>query len=130
LTFLFWKLFIVCVKSFFGYRKVSKKERNTTIQLLWNKHKYQLNFKEFQHGFDEATVRDLKEKCKQVTNVPIASMKLQVSGGNKHSCFFLKKKDSIVLTANIKDDTATLTSVGVCRNSTVVLNGEQVDVNI
>ncbi|EIE85169.1 hypothetical protein G6F46_012064 [Rhizopus delemar] len=36
-------------------------------------------------------------------------MKLQVSG------------------ANIKDDTASLTSVGVCRNSVVTLNGEQVD---
>ncbi|KAI9273610.1 hypothetical protein BY458DRAFT_508333 [Sporodiniella umbellata] len=44
-----------------------------------------------------------------MTDVPIASMKLQVSG------------------ANIKDDTATLTSVGICRNSLVTLNGEQVD---
>lgn len=40
-----------------------------------------MNFKEFPKGFNEATVRDLKEKCKLLTDVPVASMKLQVSGG-------------------------------------------------
>lgn len=74
-------MFIVSLKSFFGYRKVSKHERNTTVILSWNNRKLQLNFKEFSKGFNEATVRDLKEKCKLLTDVPVASMKLQVSGG-------------------------------------------------
>lgn len=49
--------------------------------LAWDNKKLQLNFKEFRKGFDEATVKDLKEKIKGITDVPIALMKLQVSGG-------------------------------------------------
>jgi hypothetical protein len=67
-----------------------------------------------------------------VTEVPIALMKLQVSGGNVSFVRFhpfLLCSLLIVIVANIKDDTATLTSVGVCRNSVVILNGEQVDVS-
>lgn len=112
LVYLFWKVFIVSLKSFFGYRKVSKHERNTTVILSWNNRKLQLNFKEFSKGFNEATVRDLKEKCKLLTDVPVASMKLQVSG------------------ANMKDDTATLTSAGVCKNSVITLNGEKADESV
>lgn len=51
------------------------------MTLSWNDKKTQLNFKEFPKGFEEATVKDLKEKCKVITEVPIALMKLQVSGG-------------------------------------------------
>lgn len=81
LVFLFWKVFVASLKSFLGYRKVSERETKTTVTLSWNNKKIQLNFKEFPRGFDEATVKDLKEKCKLLTDVPIASMKLQVSGG-------------------------------------------------
>jgi hypothetical protein len=81
LIYLFYIVFTACSKSFLGYRKVSKKERKTTVILSWNDKKLQLNFKEFTKGFDEATVKDLKEKIKLLTDVPIASMKLKVSGG-------------------------------------------------
>lgn len=81
LVLLFWKVFIVSLKSVFGYHKTSKREIRTTVVLEWENKKLQLNFKEFSKGFDQATVRDLKEKCKLLTNVPIATMKLQVSGG-------------------------------------------------
>jgi len=80
-VFLFWKVFIVSLKSIFGYHKTSKREIRTTVSLEWENKKLQMNFKEFSKGFDQATVRDLKEKCKLLTNVPIATMKLQVSGG-------------------------------------------------
>ncbi|KAI9301560.1 hypothetical protein BJ944DRAFT_290845 [Cunninghamella echinulata] len=53
-------------------------------------------------GLQQATVKDLKEKCKSVTNVPIANMNLKVSG-------------------------ATLSSVGIHPYCTVELNGEEVD---
>ena len=84
LVFLFWKVFIASLKSAFGYHKTSKREIKTTVQLEWENKKLQLNFKEFSKGFDQATVKDLKEKCKLLTNVPIATMKLQVSGGKFH----------------------------------------------
>ncbi|KAL0143048.1 hypothetical protein V8B55DRAFT_1584218 [Mucor lusitanicus] len=112
LVLLFWKVFIVSLKSVFGYHKTSKREIRTTVVLEWENKKLQLNFKEFSKGFDQATVRDLKEKCKLLTNVPIATMKLQVSG------------------ANLKDDNATLSSVGVHTNSVITLNGELVDESV
>jgi hypothetical protein len=90
LVFLFWKVFIVSLKSFFGYHKVSKRETRTTVILSWDNKKLQLNFKEYRKGFDEATVKDLKEKIKLLTDVPIALMKLQVSGGK--SSYSLKKE--------------------------------------
>lgn len=89
LILLFYKVFIGSIKSFFSYHKVSKQEKGTTIQLKWKTKKLQLNFKEFAKGFDEATVKNLKEKCKLLTDVPIASMKLQVSGGNVLPITFL-----------------------------------------
>lgn len=81
MVYLLWKVFVASLKSFFGYHKVSKRETRTTVILAWDNKKLQLNFKEFRKGFDEATVKDLKEKIKGITDVPIALMKLQVSGG-------------------------------------------------
>ncbi|KAI7899753.1 uncharacterized protein BX663DRAFT_520314 [Cokeromyces recurvatus] len=98
-----------CLKSFFSFHKVSEKEQKTTVILLWDNKRIHVNFKEFPGGFNEATVKDLKEKCKALTDVPIALMKLQISG------------------ANMKDDAATLTSLGVRTNSIITLNGEKAD---
>ncbi|ORZ17360.1 hypothetical protein BCR42DRAFT_414455 [Absidia repens] len=64
---------------------------------------------DFPGGLHEASVKDLKTKCKELTDVPIATMNLKVSG------------------AHIKDDTATLESVGVHSYCMVELNGELVD---
>lgn len=97
------------------------------MTLLWNNKKLLLNFKEFKKGFDEATVYDLKEKCKLITDVPIASMNLQVSGGKYRLLYFSSVKTN-VLKANIKDNTATLTSVGIRANSVINLNGEVINV--
>ncbi|KAI8334682.1 hypothetical protein BC941DRAFT_399972 [Chlamydoabsidia padenii] len=64
---------------------------------------------DFPGGLHEATVKDLKIKCKDLTNVPIATMNMKVSG------------------AHIKDDIATLDSVGIHPYCTVELSGELVD---
>ncbi|KAI8384976.1 uncharacterized protein BYT42DRAFT_281703 [Radiomyces spectabilis] len=97
------------LRSFFNFRKVLKKESQTTIKLTWKTHHFWLSFSEFAHGLDEALVKDLKEKCKEKTKVPIATMKLSVSG------------------AKIKDDTATLASCGIHPGCEVILEGDTVN---
>ncbi|CEG73249.1 hypothetical protein RMATCC62417_08667 [Rhizopus microsporus] len=62
-----------------------------------------------QLSMNQLTVADLKERCKRITGVPLAIMNLKVSG------------------ANIKDDTATLPSVGIYRGSVVYVFGEKTD---
>lgn len=97
LVFLFWKVFIGSLKSFFSYHKVSKLEQRTSIVLSWDGKRFDLNFKEFKAGLDQATVKDLKQKCKKVTEIPIASMKLRVSGG-KVNIFCLFRCSHLVST--------------------------------
>jgi hypothetical protein len=60
---------------------VALQEQEKTIRLLWNKQRYTLDFMDFPGGLHEATVKDLKSKCKELTDVPIATMNLKVSGG-------------------------------------------------
>ncbi|KAJ8661420.1 hypothetical protein O0I10_002686 [Lichtheimia ornata] len=93
--------------SFFGWRKPSKKELQNTITLSWGKQHYDVSFK--RQNLDHVTLKDLKLQCKQLTGVPVASMKLTVSG------------------ANLKDDTASLASCGIQGGSTVILTGEKVN---
>ncbi|KAI8140479.1 hypothetical protein BJV82DRAFT_622764 [Fennellomyces sp. T-0311] len=93
--------------SFFGWRKPSKKEVQNTIHLYWNKQHFDVVFKT--PTLDHALLKDLKLKCKTLTGVPVAAMKLSVSG------------------ANLKDDTATLVSCGIRAGSTVVLTGDKAD---
>ncbi|ORY95488.1 hypothetical protein BCR43DRAFT_564371 [Syncephalastrum racemosum] len=95
--------------SFFGWRKPSKKERLSTIVLSWDKRYFDIAFQDFPNGLRHATVKDLKQKAKEVTGVPIATMRLKVSG------------------AFLKDDTAVLTSCGVHPGSLVELLGQKVD---
>ena len=54
---------------------------DTEIELKWKGHKYDVNFDEFPNGLEQATLGDLKEKCKRITGVPVNAMKLLASGG-------------------------------------------------
>ncbi|KAF7728369.1 hypothetical protein EC973_006177 [Apophysomyces ossiformis] len=83
LAFVLWRAFVVTIVSTFGIRKVSARERRTTILLSWERQRFDIDFQEFRHGFDQATVKDLKAKCKEVTSIPISTMRLKVSGGEE-----------------------------------------------
>lgn len=72
--------------SFFGWRKPSKKELQNTITLSWGKQHFDVSFK--RQNLDHVTLKDLKLQCKQLTGVPVASMKLTVSGG-KFICYII-----------------------------------------
>ncbi|SAM05245.1 hypothetical protein [Absidia glauca] len=100
---------LVSALSFLGWRRVTREEHEKTIRVSWNKNTFTLDFKDFTNGLHEATVKDLKLKFKDLTNVPIATMNMKVSG------------------AHIKDDTATLESVGVHPYCVVELSGELLD---
>jgi hypothetical protein len=82
LLFLLSKTALVSVLTFLGWRRVTREEHEKTIRLSWNKNTYTLDFKDFANGLHEATVKDLKLKFKDLTNVPIATMNMKVSGGN------------------------------------------------
>jgi hypothetical protein len=82
---LLWRSFISTVLSFIGFKRVKKHDRKSTLLLKWENHSYDITFKEFSKGLEEATLRDLKQKCKLATGVPVAAMKLTVSGG-KFAC--------------------------------------------
>jgi hypothetical protein len=58
---------------------------DTEIELKWKGHKYDVNFDEFPNGLEQATLGDLKEKCKRITGVPVNAMKLLASGGKSGS---------------------------------------------
>lgn len=82
LYLLLWRALASTFLSFLGVRRVKKHERKSTILLKWNHSSYYISFKDFPKGLDQATLRDLKEKCKNATGVPVATMRLKVSGGN------------------------------------------------
>lgn len=65
--------------SFFGWRKASEKELQNSIVLSWENQTFDVTFRN--PSLNVATLRDLKEKCKQLTGVPMATMRLVVSGG-------------------------------------------------
>ncbi|CDS05741.1 hypothetical protein LRAMOSA08269 [Lichtheimia ramosa] len=93
--------------SFFGWRKPSKKELQNTVTLSWGKQRFDVSFK--RQNLDLVTLKEFKLQCKELTGVPVANMKLTVSG------------------ANLKDDTASLASCGIQGGSTVILTGEKVN---
>jgi hypothetical protein len=66
----------------FGQTEMSDSE----VELKWKGHKYDVNFDEFPKGLEQATLGDLKEKCKKITGVPLNAIKLLASGG-KYSAF-------------------------------------------
>ncbi|CAO3608779.1 unnamed protein product [Mucor hiemalis] len=112
------------IASFFG---INKKSNSTTtssssssthaqdelqrkyrdaIVISYQERYYNVHFRDLKGGIRGATVADLKDRCKRVTGVTLATMKLKVSG------------------AYIKDDTAYLPSVGVLSGSLVLLMGD------
>jgi hypothetical protein len=112
---------------------VKKHERKSTLVLKWNHASYYISFKEFPKGLDQATLRDLKVKCKMVTGVPVATMRLKVSGGNAlYSTLPIVIASTInkcYETANMKEESATLSSYGVHSNSIIQLDGKSLGVS-
>ncbi|KAI8880575.1 hypothetical protein K501DRAFT_335303 [Backusella circina FSU 941] len=106
--------------SFFGLKKStsSKTSRSSssatkqhrpvtnTIVVAWNERYYDVHFNDVPGGMSQVTVAQLKEHCKRITGVTLATMKLKVSG------------------AYIKDDTATLPSSGIHSGSLVFVLGD------
>lgn len=82
LSLILGKAALVSALSFLGWRRVTREEHEKTIRVSWNKNTYTLDFKDFTNGLHEASVKDLKLKFKDLTNVPIATMNMKVSGGN------------------------------------------------
>ncbi|GBB91650.1 hypothetical protein RclHR1_01900015 [Rhizophagus clarus] len=76
------------------------------IIVTWGKEKIHLDFERQGPGsLEETTLKQLKERLKKVTGVPVNGQKLIFSG------------------AIMKDDTATLISMGIAPSSTVLLMG-------
>lgn len=110
------------IASFFGINKKSnststsssssnaqdelQRKYRDAIVVSYQERYYDIHFRDFKGGIGGATVADLKDRCKKVTGVTLATMKLKVSG------------------AYIKDDTAYLPSVGVLSGSLVLLMGD------
>ncbi|OBZ85525.1 BAG family molecular chaperone regulator 1 [Choanephora cucurbitarum] len=84
-----------------------QRDLRDTVVVAYDNRYYDVHFRDVRGGIRFATVGMLKQRCKQVTGVTIATMKLKVSG------------------AYIKDDTATLPSSGIHEGSVVFVLGER-----
>lgn len=125
--FLFlWRAFMATLASFFGWRKPSKKELQNTVTLSWGKQRFDVSFK--RQNLDLVTLKEFKLQCKELTGVPVANMKLTVSGGKWTFYCHRNKTTYMSIIANLKDDTASLASCGIQGGSTVILTGEKVNV--
>ncbi|CAO3689642.1 unnamed protein product [Umbelopsis vinacea] len=78
---------------------------DSELELKWKGHKYNVHFDEFPNGLEQATLADLKEKCKRITGVPVNAMKLLASG------------------AVMKDESSPLSLFGLRPGSKVLLLG-------
>lgn len=108
--------------SFFGLKKShststssshhqqqQQQERKQVVVVSYADRYYDIPFG---NHLNQATVGELKDRCKQATGVTLATMKLKVSG------------------AFIKDDTATLQSSGIHSGCVVLMYGDRVNVSI
>lgn len=108
----------------------NRKMRDVVVVLYQDRY-YDIHFRDFREGINEATVADLKERCKRVTGVTLATMKLKVSGGKNIYIYMCMKKVLnffLKCVANVKDETATLPSTGIHSGSLVLLTGERFNV--
>ncbi|RUS28576.1 hypothetical protein BC938DRAFT_481723, partial [Jimgerdemannia flammicorona] len=100
-------------RSLFRIRPVPRAAAMTTLLIQWGKHKFHVDFTGYERveekGFEAITLAMLKERCKDVTSVPINAMKLLHSG------------------AIMKDDTAPLSSFGLHPNAKIILMGTKPD---
>lgn len=85
------------IANFFGLNKKSSSSSSSTktnnssrstqrqmrdsFVLAYDDRYYDIHFRDIQGGIRQATVAELKERCKTMTGVTIATMKLKVSGG-------------------------------------------------
>jgi hypothetical protein len=97
------------IASFFGINKKSnststsssqtdarddyQKKYQDVVVVSYRDRYYDVHFRDLKGGIRGATVADLKERCKRVTGVTLATMKLKVSGGN--ILYLLKSKQLI-----------------------------------
>ncbi|KAI8989309.1 hypothetical protein BDB01DRAFT_533396 [Pilobolus umbonatus] len=107
------------IASFFGLKKPTPSKSTQSqksgytrpirdaIVLCHDNTYYDVHFRNVHGGLDNVTVAQLKEHCKKMTGVTMASMKLKVSG------------------AYIKDDTASLRSTGIHDGCIVQVMGEK-----
>ncbi|KAI9280478.1 hypothetical protein BY458DRAFT_500777 [Sporodiniella umbellata] len=86
-------------------RKRDQKLLENSIAICFEGAYYDINFGDV--SMDQFLVADLKERCKRITGVTLATMKLKVSG------------------AYVKDDSATLQSSGIHRGCVVYVLGEK-----
>jgi hypothetical protein len=83
------------IASFFGLKKSSSSTTNKqqsaqrpvrdSIVISFEDRYYDIHFRDVKGGIEHATVAELKERCKRVTGVTLATMKLKVSGGKNNS---------------------------------------------
>ncbi|KAI9013977.1 hypothetical protein CLU79DRAFT_767898 [Phycomyces nitens] len=97
------------VNSLFGMNKPAPKPAppQQRIVLSWKQRHYDIPLTHLPRYFHEVTVGDLKEISKKKTGIPVAGMRLIVSG------------------AYMKDDTATLPSCGIQPGSIIIIEGER-----
>lgn len=79
------------IASFFGLKKskssTTNKQQSTpkpardSVVIAFEDKYYDIHFRDVNGGMQQATVAELKERCKHATGVTIATMKLKVSGG-------------------------------------------------
>lgn len=56
----------------------------TSLLVTWGRHRFHVDFTGYEgaeHGFSGVTLGMLKERCRDVTGVPVNAMKLLYSGG-------------------------------------------------
>lgn len=64
-------------------RDQNQKQLENAIVISFEDNYYDVHFG--QASMDQLVVADLKERCKRITGVPLATMKLKVSGGETNS---------------------------------------------
>lgn len=57
------------------------RQMRDSFVLAYDNRYYDIHFRDVPGGMQQATVAELKERCKTMTGVTIATMKLKVSGG-------------------------------------------------
>jgi hypothetical protein len=91
------------IANFFGFNNNSRRSNSSStsssnnqqddyqrrmrdcVVISYQDRYYDIHFRDLRGGVNKATVAELKERCKRVTGVTIATMKLKVSGGKKSS---------------------------------------------
>ncbi|RUS12516.1 hypothetical protein BC937DRAFT_87672, partial [Endogone sp. FLAS-F59071] len=99
-------------RALFGIRPVPPQATMTSLLVMWGRHRFHVDFTGYEgaeHGFSGVTLGMLKERCRDVTGVPVNAMKLLYSG------------------AIMKDDNAPLSIFGLQPGAKLILVGTKPD---